>query len=240
MIEVWQPGSINYPKEGYVLKTKANKLAAIDATFDDNRKIESKVYFDTGADMCFLLSDKFIKDSSILSNNKKMLLSGGEGLGGKKEMMLTTLDEIRIGPYSLKKVPAYIFEDTYNISNYPATGGIIGNELMDRFNVIINYPADEIHLAPNTLFNNPFNYSYVGCTLQMENGKAIIRDVIKGSPAQLAGLKNEDIIFGINNNFKNNIDEYKILLSKAGAKLKVFLLRGNSVESTVVQVKSIL
>lgn len=240
MIEVWKPGSIAYPKEGYVLKTRPNKLAAIDATLRDNRKIDSKFYFDTGADMCFMLPDKFIKDSSVLNNNKKIFTSGAEGLGGKKEMMLTTVEEVHIGPYSLKKVPTYIFDDTYNVSNYPATGGIIGNELMARFNVIINYPNNEIHIAPNNTFNQPFNYSYVGCSLLVENGKTIIKDIVKDSPAHVAGLKDNDIIYGINNNFKNDIEEYKMLLSKTGAKLKVFLLRGNQVTSTIVEVKSIL
>ncbi|MCW3081677.1 aspartyl protease family protein [Segetibacter sp.] len=239
-IEVWKPGNITYPKDGYIIKTHANKLAAIEATVNDNRKIDSKFYFDTGADMCFLLSDKFVKDSNVLANNKKIFSSGAEGLGGKKEMMLTTVDEIQIGPYLLKKVPAYIFDDTHNVSNYPATGGIIGNELMERFNVIINYPADEIHIVPNSMFNNPFDYSYVGCSLLMENGKTIIKDIVKDSPAYVAGLKDNDIIYGINNNFKNDIEEYKTLLSKTGAKLKVFLLRGNQVTSTVVEVKSIL
>ncbi|MCW3113870.1 MAG: hypothetical protein JWR18_2266 [Segetibacter sp.] len=240
IIEIWSPGNIDYPKAGHVIKTTVTKLAAIGATVNDNRKIEGNFYFDTGADMCFLLPDKFIKDSSVLRSNKKILPSGAQGLGGRKEMMLTTVDEVNIGPYTLKKVPAFIFDDSYNVSNYPATGGIIGNELMERFNLVINYPANEIHIVPNAMFNTPFDYSYVGCNLILENGKAIIKDIIKDSPAHLAGLKNNDVIFGIDNNFTNDVEEYRNLLSKPGAKLKVFLLRGNVVESALVEVKSIL
>ena len=176
--------------------------------------------------MCFLIAEKFIKDSNILKTDKKIVTSGAEGIGGKKEMLLTTIAEVQLGSYTLKKVPAYIFNDTYNISNYPFTGGIIGNEVMARFNVIINYPANEIHIAPNATFKTPFDYSYVGCTVIEENGKATIKDIVKNSPAQLAGLKEDDVIFGINNNFNNNVNEYKSLMSGPGTKLKVFLLRG--------------
>ena len=240
ILEIWKPGKFEYPNGGYIIKTKADKLAAIAATVDDNQKIDSRFYFDTGADICLLLSENFIKDSNVLSKNKKIVVSGGEGLGGKKEMLLTTISHVSIGPYTIKNVPAYIFEDSYNVSNYPLTGGIIGNELMRRFNVVINYPAGEIHLAANTHFNTSFNYSYVGCTIFDANGKTMIKDIIDGSPAHAAGLRNDDIIYGINNNFRNDIEEYKSLFSKAGSKLKVFLLRGNQIQSTVVEVKSIL
>lgn len=183
---------------------------------------------------------KFVKDSNVLSNSKKLTIAEAEGLGGKKEMMLTTIDDLRIGPYSFKKVPAYIYDDSYNVFNYPLTGGVIGNELMQRFNIIINYSQNEIHLSPNALFNHPFNYAYSGCSIAMVDGKLILKNVTKDSPAQIAGLRNDDIIFGINDNFKNNIDEYSELLCKTGAKLKVYYLRNNRVNSAVFQVKSIL
>ncbi|HSU50658.1 MAG TPA: retroviral-like aspartic protease family protein [Segetibacter sp.] len=240
VIEIWKPGTYVYPKNGYIVKTNVDKLAAVNVTLNDSIRTESHFYFDTGADMSFLLSEAFVEESNVLKNNKKIFLSGAEGIGGRKEMLLTTIDEVSIGPYAIKKVPAYIFNDTYNISNYPQTGGVIGNEIMARFNVIINYPAGEIHISPNMTFKNPFDYSYVGCTVIEENGRATIKNIVKDSPAQWAGLKDDDIIFGINNNFNNNVGEYKTLLSDAGAKLKVFLLRGGQVTSTTLEVKSIL
>jgi len=55
-------------------------------------------------------------------------------------MTLTVIKEIRVGPYKFRQVPVHIFDDEFNVTSYPLMGGIIGNDLLRRFNMIINYP----------------------------------------------------------------------------------------------------
>jgi hypothetical protein len=239
-MEVWEHGSMNYPEKGHLMPAGVNRLAAINAAIIDNREINASLYFDTGADICFLLTDRFIQDSNVLINNKKIFAAEGEGLGGKKNMSLTTLNEVRIGPYTLKKVPVHIFNDEFNVANYPRNSGVIGNELLQRFNLILNYPSNKIHLLPNKNFSTPFNYSYTGFSIIVENGKLVVKDILQDSPADVAGLKSEDIILGINNNFRNNIADYQSLFEKAGSRLKVFFLRAGQIKSAILEVKSIL
>jgi predicted aspartyl protease len=239
-IEIWRPGNYSYPKNGFIIPADVNKLVSVNAMVKDRRKIDTRFYFDTGADICFIFSEKFARDSNLLSNGKKIVVSGGEGLGGKQEMRLTTIDELRLGPYTLHDVPAYIYEDPYNVFNYPFCGGIIGNELLQRFNLVLNYPQNEVHLEPNRMFDDPFNYAYFGCSISTTDGRLIIKDIIKDSPAEIAGLQDEDVIFGINDNFKNDIFEYSKMLYKPGAKVRIFYLRDKKVKSTVVEVGSIL
>jgi C-terminal processing protease CtpA/Prc len=56
----------------------------------------------------------------------------------------------------------------------------------------------------------------------------VIDDVIAGSPADKAKFKRDDIIVSINNNFSNDINEYKDLLQSAQDKVKVLILRNNA------------
>ena len=71
---------------------------------------------------------------------------------GKLQMRLTLIKEVRIGPYKFRSVPTYLYKDDYNVTSYPFTGGLLGNDLLRRFNMIFNYPNREIHLLPNTSF----------------------------------------------------------------------------------------
>jgi hypothetical protein len=239
-IEIWRPGNYRYPKSGFIMSADVNKLVSVSAMVTDSRKIDTRFYFDTGADICFIFSAKFASDSNLLSNGKKIVVSAGEGIGGKQEMMLTTIDELRLGPFTLHKVPAYIYDDLYNVFNYPFCGGIIGNELLQRFNLVLNYPRNEVHLEPNRMYGDPFNYAYFGCSIFTNGGRLIIKDIIKDSPAEMAGLQEEDVIFGINENFKNDIFEYGKILYKPGEKVRIFYLRDKQVKSTVVEMGSIL
>ena len=107
-------------------------------------------------------------------------------------MDLTVIREVKLGPYRFKKVPVFIFEDVNNITNYPYMGGLIGNDILRRFNVILNYDKSDVYIIPNTHYADPFDYSYSGVELYLINGLIIIGDVAKGSSAEAAGLKEGD------------------------------------------------
>jgi hypothetical protein len=67
-------------------------------------------------------------------------------------------------------------------------GGLLGNDLLRRFNLIVNYPQREIHLMPNTHFPEPFDYAYTGMATYYLDGNIVVEDIVPGSPADKAGL----------------------------------------------------
>jgi hypothetical protein len=239
-IEVWEPGGIRYPRGGYLIKTPINNIPVMGAKVEDAREIAGRFYFDSGAGLALLLSEEFVKDSSILKKAKKIITTQAEGLGGKKQMRVTTIKRIKVGPYRFKKVPAYIFDDEFNATSYPQLCGLIGNDILRRFNTIFNYPEKEIHLLPNKRFNEPFDYSYTGLGIFMIDGEITVEDVIKDSPGEKAGFKVGDVIFAIEKDFSKNIQSYKNLLQHAGAKLKVLVMRNEELVFLTLVVKSIL
>jgi hypothetical protein len=140
-------------------------------------------YFDTGAGLCFLLSEDFVKDSSLLLSRRKPFTTLAEGMGGRLQMRLTVMKRVQVGHYTFKSVPTYLYNDQYNVLSYPQIGGLLGNDLLRRFNLIINYPQREIHLVPNKHFKDPFDYSYTGLAIYFIDGHISIEDIIPGSPA---------------------------------------------------------
>ena len=70
-------------------------------------------------------------------------------------------------------MPTYIFDDVYNVTAYPYLGGLIGNDILRRFNVIINYDRRDIYLSPNTHFRDPFDYSYTGLNIYKIDGEVV-------------------------------------------------------------------
>jgi predicted aspartyl protease len=241
VIEVWPPGKIKYPRGGYLIRPAITSIPVFEAKIRDGSSRGGSFYFDTGAGLCLLMSEDYERDSSILKKkNKKITYTQVEGLGGKKPLKITTVAEVKVGPYRFRKVPTYIFKDDYNVTSYPLLGGLIGNDLLRRFNLIINYDENEIHLLPNSHYNEQFDYSYTGLGIYMVNGQIVIEDVIEGSPGDLAGLKPGDVIFAINNSFNKGIQEYKSMLQTVGARLKIIVLRDGLAIVSNLKVKSIL
>ena len=226
-MEIYTPGRFKYPRGGQLLKPNFTTLPLLQATVEDSRSILNRFIFDTGAGLCFLLSKDFVEDSAIFKSKRKFYPTQAEGLGGKKQMEIAVMKSVKMGNYKFKKVPVHIFEDDFNVTNYPSLGGLIGNDLLRRFNIILNYPEQSIFIKPNNHFNDSFDYSYTGLGIYLIDGQIKVIDIIEGSPGDKAGFKTDDIIFSIENNASNNIQAYKNLFQNALGKIKVIVLRNN-------------
>lgn len=224
-IQVFEPGDIKYPSHGYLLHPLFTSLPMTPLRVTDSRTIFENFYFDTGAGLSFLINREFASDSSVLRKGRKIIVTQAQGLGGKKQMDLTVIKELKIGPYTFRKVPTHILDDEYNVTSYPYLGGLIGNDILRRFNIILNYQKREIHLLPNSHFYEPFDYSYTGMSLYNINGRIMIDDIIPKSPAERAGFQKDDIILGINYNFTNNLTQYKNILQGSYERMRVLISR---------------
>jgi Aspartyl protease/PDZ domain len=233
-------GTIRYPRGGYLLKPVINQLPAQPLTVRDENTIHSRFIYDMGAGVCMIFSKDFVDDSNFLDKNKKRWVKEGEGLGGKIDMELMVIREVKIGPYRFRKVPVFIFDDVNNITSYPYMGGLIGNDILRRFNVILNYEKGDFHITPNSHFSDLFDYSYSGVELYLINGQILIGDVAKGSPAEVAGLKEGDEVLAINKDFSQNLNRYKIAMQTPNEKVKIIYRRDNVINEIEFRVKSIL
>ena len=239
-MHVYTKGTFKYPRGGFLLRPLLTSLPVVTAEVRDDREVRSRFYFDTGAGMCLLLSNDFASDSAFTKPKRKWFTTQAEGLGGKAPMKQGVIKQIKIGPYRFRNVPTYIFDDQYNVTSYPYLGGLIGNDLLRRFNLIINYEKRDIYMVPNSHFKDVFDYSYTGIGMYVINGEIRIIDVMPDSPAEEAGFKSEDIIMAVENNFSQSIQTYKNLMQSPGQRLKVLVLREGEPMILVLKVKSIL
>jgi predicted aspartyl protease len=238
-VYIYSHGNFRYPHGGYLIRPIIASLPIVSAEVRDGRDVMARFYFDTGAGLCSLLSTDFVSDSTILDSRRKIFRTQAQGLGGKANMEVTTVKEVRLGPYRFRNVPTYIFDDQYNVTSYPNLGGLVGNDILRRFNVILNYEHRVIYLMPNSHYRDPFDYSYTGLGIYWIDGEVRVGDVMKGSPAEKAGLKEDDVVIAVANNFTNNIQAYKNLLQNTGDKVKMIVKRNGELLQLTLAVKSI-
>lgn len=239
-IEFWTRGTMKYPRGGYVLRPFISTLAVQSARVRDENTVTSRFLYDIGAGMNMIFSTDFINDSSLLSKKRKLYAKEAEGLGGKIDMAITVIKEVKLGPYRFRNVPVYVFDDIYNATSYPYLGGLIGNDLLRRFNVVMNYDKREIHLLPNSHYNEPFDYSYTGLELYYLEGKVLIGDVAAKSPAEKAGFKEGDEVIAIDKNFSASLRQYKTVLQNAKGKVKFIIKRDGQLMEIELKVKNII
>jgi hypothetical protein len=240
LVSIFTRGSVKYPKGGFLLKPSLISLPVEAASLRDDRAINCRFYFDTGAGLCLLLSSDFATDSSLFNKDKKMYATQAQGMGGKANMKITTIKEFRFGPYRFRNMPTHVFDDEYNITSYPYLAGLIGNDVLRRFNIVLNYEKRIFYLTPNTHFRDPFDYSYTGLGLYWTDGEIRVGDVMKDSPAEKAGFKVDDVVIAIDNNMSQNLQVYKAMLQNIGDKIKFVVSRPEGLVELSMRVRTIL
>lgn len=243
-VYVYSHGRYQYEPGGELLHPSIVRIPVIPAPLDNKKEVNTRYYFDMGAGLCLMLSNQFIEDSCIFCKPRqrrhKFIKTEAQGLMGEMTMTQTVVQKLQVGRYKFHKVPTYLFDDVSNVTAYPFLGGIVGNDLLRRFNVTLNYSQKEIYINPNSHFNEPFDYSYTGLVMYFIDGRVTITDIIKDSPAEKAGFKAGDIILSVNNNFSNNIQLYHELLKKTGTTAHLIIIRDGKPMEMKLKIKSIL
>ena len=234
-IEWFAPGLYPYPRKGTLLRPSINKLPAHPFLIQELQAKSYPLLIDIGAGLNMLFSERFAKEAGVLDPTRKSWVTSGEGIGGQIELRLTLLKSLRIGPYRFKKIPITIFDDSFNVTNYPHWAGLIGNDLLRRFNTVLNYPAAEIHLKPNRFFYDEFDYAYIGMELYLIDGLIKVGFVASNSPAQDAGLEVGDEIVAVNKILSGKLDAFKAELAHASKKVTIIYKRHGKIETAIVK-----
>jgi hypothetical protein len=238
-IDIYSRGTLKYPKGGFLFRPLIATLPIQAARVKDSRTIQSRFLYDIGAGLCMMLSKDFIEDSALIYKKRKLFYKEAEGLGGKIDMQMTVIREMKLGPYRFRNVPVYIFKDEFNVTSYPFLGGLIGNDILRRFNCILNYEKRDFYLTPNSHYLEPFDYSYSGIELYFVNGVIVVGDVAEGSPAAASGLKEGDVVVAINKVFSQNLTQLKLALQNTNEKIKIIVKRKGELMIFEFKVRSI-
>src|SRR5690606_30665391 len=63
-LEIYTNGKMNYGRRGHTIRPLFTKIPILPLQIKDERTLRHLFYFDTGAGLCFLLNEKYVKDSA--------------------------------------------------------------------------------------------------------------------------------------------------------------------------------
>jgi hypothetical protein len=159
------------------------------------------IMVDTGASHAALLDFGNTFNEDITT--EKIVTRLGTGIGGEIPGYLGRLDNLSFGEFSFEEVLfSAPFEGVYNKSiKRGSQYGTIGGELLNRFNVIIDYHHKKLYLEKSRRYDDKFEYDMSGLTLNATGENLDTLRVVSlkdESPAANAGIEVDDIILKIN------------------------------------------
>lgn len=204
-ITITHPKQFTPPKQGSgyheydiaVIQNKAYLKTPI--TLQNGNTFNSTLLVDTGAAIPLLIHTN--TDSSLVLPD--FVIDGrlGYGLGGPIKGFLGKVKEIDLIEYKFDFVLTSFQDiDLENVGTDIVRNGILGNKLLSRFNVIIDYFNKKLYLKSRKKYNDNFKYDLSGLEI-IALGKDFrsfeVKTVLKDSPADEAGIKPGDKIIKI-------------------------------------------
>lgn len=112
---------------------------------------------DTGSDRIIDLSTTFVNRNRLLGTKKPFAISRiTSSDGGSGELKNVYFDEVRVGQYVLPKIPGAFSTLNSGMLNEKDVDGMIGNNFLKRFNMLIDFKSKKMYLQPNNLMYTPF------------------------------------------------------------------------------------
>lgn len=208
MVTFYDPDQFRYSGPGEVLPftLECNALIHVVGRISQAGRapIEERFVVDTGAGgpAALILSSPFVRNHDLPGPGRETLgfHSKGHGLAGTSSADIGRVDEFRLGRVALKRPITFFSHDREGFLSWPGRGGVIGNEILRRFKTTINYRKRQIILEKNGSFTDPFECDMSGMTLQAEGPRLNVFRIVQvspDSPAEESGLKEGDVISGV-------------------------------------------
>lgn len=254
MVSFIQPNAFRYNTRKYTkvpMEVNNGKVYVKGMVTIQNKKIPVRLLMDTGAGLPLLLySDthpEFAPPSKTIPGRL------GKGLGGYLEGHIGKISEFQLETFkfpnivtSFQKLDSLKLAESTEGSTKFERHGLLGNQLLSRFDVYIDYQKNMLYLSPIKDLQKEFLVDRSGLEI-LATGHDLkqffINSVIPDSPAEQAGLKKGDIlkkVSGLNTNLLTLDQIVNSLAKKPGRKIHIVYLRDGREYKTVVVLKSLI
>ena len=201
-------------------------LMPIKVNITDDVSFDGNFLVDMGASTGMLINSNLaakLNLKSALPNAKKMVYDVA-GVGGSATDYIFRAKSMAIAGSEVNDIRTSYSANTQGSLADNRYDGLIGNALLERFDVIFDFVKCEIWLRPNKNIGKAAIH-HTGIVLTPKNDCWIVNGLVEGGNAEKAGLKRGDVVLTING------------LSPEKATPKTLRTMGESAEAWKITVK---
>lgn len=233
--------------EGFVpvdIEITSNRIyLPVAVSIDDNITITGKAMMDLGSGGSISLSAAVANRYKLSTIKEKFGVTYEQGgIGGKSSSWKFRAKKSTIASFDINDlVLGYSTDSSGALSGKNDHIGLIGNQVWERFYVIIDLKGKKLYLKPNSSFNkesffNTLGFAYTDRSKTL--GCWVVNGLYHGSDAEKAGLKGGDRIVEFNGKDVKSLSEVEqeALYENAGeVNLKVESPQRKSVKHLIIK-----
>jgi len=242
VITLWDPATYVHQGPGTPIPMTLNgNIPTVEMTINGNCR--GTYIVDVGNASVLSVGAEQVMKCRLLAIQHKEVQHWVGGIGGAFQENVCRLDSLRLGPFLFQEPVAGLTTHHQGSAGSLEVQGNIGTTVLERFRCTFDYARGTLWLAPAARFPEREAFTRSGLWYTRWAGVVVVFGVVRGSPAEDAGLKIRDVLRSINGRSieKMTAEDLDRVLrdGKAGSIIKVTYereLKEETVELTLADV----
>ncbi len=224
---LFEPDSFEQEEAGAELEAPlAQGILSIVCAVEDSCR--GRFLVDTGSNRS-ILQHSFAEKYDLLEGRKSVKVPV-IGAGGETFANLCRFESIKVGENRIDQPLLFVAPPGGGIAAFEDISGVLGNDILDKFHLTLDYPGRRVFLKKNSSFLSSARRDKSGLLLAAApSGSYYIHYVISGSPAFEAGIRTGDRIISLGGKAIqsfSSIDDITLMLSgREGEDLEIIVER---------------
>lgn len=207
-------------------------LASI--TLPSGKKHKGSYLVDTGAATSVKFNTPFVNDKELIEQMGDHYSYTSQALKHEATDEVSKLTAYEAFGQTFEDFAVRLSQVTTGVSSFSQVDGILGIDILRRFNTIYNYKAQAMYVKPNSHMNDDFPLNHDGLKVEKAGGAFKVVSVFDNSAATVAGIKLDDLIVSLDGRadftrlsfhryMQNTKGSVAVVLKRNGKELKVTL-----------------
>jgi Aspartyl protease/PDZ domain len=247
MLRLFEPARYHYQGHGELLRLTITNTPRVRAriTLPQHQPIEGLFEIDTGSEGALLINSPFVQRHNLLEGPGARIPESGRGVGGTSRRLAVRLESLALGRFVVASPIVELAAESRGALAGTDNDGPLGNVILRRFKVTLDYSREQMWLEPNAHFSDSFESDMSGMEFESA-GKDCrvfkVTDVAERSPAAEAGIHSRDEIVAIDGKPAKQFNSSQILklLMQNGAEHTLILRRVNQQLSVRIKLRSLI
>ncbi|OJJ23490.1 hypothetical protein BKI52_03765 [marine bacterium AO1-C] len=237
-----------YQGKGEKIRIKLKSRLAtcrLSVTTPDGKRFRGRFLIDSGAGDCLDFTRHFTRKHKLRQRfSKTYRLHSSGATTTKTYFQMAKLSGLKLGQYSFKGVPISMTNTKGGVLGSFKNGGILGNRILKRFNITLNYQKLESYWEPNQSYRASIQHNCTGILVYYtpDLKQLLVRQIVTGSAAAKAGLKEEDLLLTVNGKKVQAKDKSWLLklMAKPGQVINIKIKRKGEIKQFRLTAQSLI
>ena len=204
VLRLVDPENFHYQGSGVLLPLTITRTPRVRAGIKPPGRavIEGSFEIDTGHEGTMVINSPFVNRHKLLESLGHGIPTTGRGIGGISRRTSARLENVQLGSYIVPSTVAGLSLATAGALSATDNDGVIGNEVLERFTVTLDYSSRRMWLEPNTHLTDAFSSDTSGLEIESRGDNCRVfkvTTIADESPAAEAGIQPGDELVAIDN-----------------------------------------